>query len=96
MLQCLDCESVDLRAIVHVVKYLPLGARGGSVKVGGNNVTQMDLKNQWDKEDVRGPIVCLDCGAEHHYVVGSKKPLRLGRADEAREVDIEQLRALDG
>lgn len=32
---------------------------------------------------IRGPIFCADCEAEHFYVVGSPKPLRLGSFIEA-------------
>lgn len=72
---CLLCGGTDLRAVVTLTRMLPLSTRGDSVRVTGSEaaVTKLDLKSSWMNEEdgslkkVRGPIYCLDCGAEHAY-----------------------------
>lgn len=99
--RCLKCDSEGLLCKVTIVKYLPLADRNGTVKVGGSKVGQMDQKTFWDKtngkedgpdQEIRGPIMCPDCGTEHFYIVGDKKPLRVGSTEEAREVGADALR----
>ena len=91
--KCLACGATNLLAVVTIVKTVPFADKNGTVKIGGQKLGQMDLKNYWDKfsgeedapeQKIRGPVMCGDCEAEHFYVVGSKKPLRLGSTEEAR------------
>ena len=96
-MKCLACKSEALFGVLTLQKALPLAAKGGSVKVGGHNVTQIDLKNAWDKDVtgddklIRGPIQCAECGAAHYYVAKSKNSLRLGDYAEAVETGYEAL-----
>lgn len=83
-MKCLDCDSENLKAQVTLVYDVPLAARMGTVKIGGMKVTQLDLKEAWDKQAIRGPIRCFDCGAEHYYVYGATDPLRKGAVADAR------------
>lgn len=82
-MKCLSCGSESLFAEVTVKIFLPLAARLGSVKIGGNKITQIDIKRAWDLEEdgaakeVKSPIVCATCGARHHYTVGAASPLGL-------------------
>ena len=98
--RCLKCGG-DLVAIVTITKAVPLADRNGTVKIGGVKVGQMDLKNFWDKNNaredapdqaIRGPIKCVDCETEHFYLVGDKKPLRVGSTAEARAEGADALR----
>lgn len=82
-MKCLSCGSESLFAEVTVKIFLPLAARLGSVKIGGNKITQIDIKRAWDFEDdgtareVKSPIICAACGVEHRYTVGAASPLGL-------------------
>ena len=101
MAKCLSCGSEGtLLAKVTIVKMVPLADRGGTIKIGGQKLGQADLKETWDTvhrpsgiEDrlIRGPIICADCEAEHFYVVGSKRPIRLGSFEEAVEAGHDKL-----
>ncbi len=82
-MNCLSCGADSLFAEVTVKIFLPLAARLGSVKIGGNKITQIDIKKAWDclpdmtPREVKGPIVCGACGATHCYTVGAVPPLSL-------------------
>lgn len=86
---CLACGADALAAAVTLTRLVPLAARGGSVKVGGVKITQIDVRDAFIKtprgEDrrIRGPIYCTECGAEHHMVVPSDTILRLGPLTDA-------------
>jgi hypothetical protein len=84
-----------------MTKAMPLADKGGTVKVNGIKVGQVDLKNAWDtvsgvegspEREIRGPIRCGECESEHFYVSDSKDPLRLGSYEEAVSIGIEELR----
>jgi hypothetical protein len=82
-MKCLLCDSEDLKANVVYSTFMPLAMRHGTVKVGGHKVSQLDLKEAWDKvegvdKDIKGPIYCMECGTEHYYVVGDQHPLKMG------------------
>lgn len=98
---CLACGSSELFAIVKMIKAMPLADKAGTVKLAGIKVGQVDLKLAWDTvhglegspdKEIRGPIMCADCEAEHFYVTDSKDPLRRGSYEEAVVLGIEQLR----
>lgn len=83
-MQCVCCNGEDLVGEVVVKRLMPMAQRNGTVKVGGQGITQIDLKNAWalnsdgTPKAVMSPIYCQACGTEMHYVVGDKKPLREG------------------
>jgi hypothetical protein len=98
--KCLECGSTDLLCVITMTKTAPLADRNGTIKVNGVKVGQLDLKLAWDKtvpredaadQQIRGPIVCGDCSTEHFYVVGDKRPLRIGSVIEARAQGYEHL-----
>lgn len=81
---CLDCGSEELLGEVTLVRYLPLSSRGDSIRVTSKEakITSVDLKLSWEREgndvkEVRGPILCYDCGAIHEYHMGRDGGLRL-------------------
>lgn len=81
-MKCVNCDSEELAGVVTIEKVLPFTQKGGSVNVAGEKVTQKDLKEQWDKTHdrtgdryVRGPIICLECEAEHIYLKGVQPSL---------------------
>ena len=89
-MKCLSCGAEKLHAVVSISKTVPFANKGGTVKVGGQTITQLDIKAAWDKHVatgeenlIRGPIICMECEAEHYYVVRSLKPLRLGSFKDA-------------
>lgn len=97
-MKCLECGSDEvLMGVVTIRKALPLALKGGSIKVGGFKVSQIDIKNIWDKDvngddkRIRGPIQCSECGTEHFYVAKSKNSLRKGSYLEAIEQGYESL-----
>lgn len=103
-MKCLSCGNGDLYGLAVITKLAPMADRGGSIKIGGMKVGQMDAKDGWDSKWtgwswieralevvipeppcdtegnrlIRGPIFCVDCEAEHYYVVKTAKPLRSG------------------
>lgn len=84
-MECLYCGSEALHGEVTVKRLLPMAARNGSIKIAGGVVTQIDMKNAWHQaedgltaKEVLGPIFCVECGSEMHYVVGASTPLRKG------------------
>lgn len=97
-MKCKACDHPELLATVTLTRMPSLAARGGSIKVGGVKVSQLDLKEVWETEEVdgekverklRGPIHCAACGTSHFYVVGAKDPLFMGNYDEAVELGVE-------
>ncbi len=87
-MQCLACSSDQMVAVVTLVKYVPMADRNGTLKVGGLKLGQIDAKEAWDNDEtpgglvakrIRGPILCLDCQSEHHWVVAERK-LHLGKS----------------
>lgn len=87
-MECPGCKSKELVGKVVVEKLLPLASRNGTIKVGGQAVTQMDIKELWDgkpddPKSIKGPILCMDCGTEMVYVVGLAKPLKIMAYEEA-------------
>jgi hypothetical protein len=98
--KCLNCGEAELFAMVTITKAVPLADKGGTIKIGGQKIGQMDLKWTWDKiankddapdQKIRGPIVCGSCEQEHFFVVGDKNPLRKGSVVEARELGYDEL-----
>lgn len=99
--KCLHCGKPELLAMVTINKAVPLADKNGTLKIGGQKIGQMDLKNAWDKigglesgpdQMLRGPIICGNCETEHFWVVGDKKaPLRIGSVVEAREIGHQEL-----
>lgn len=88
-MECLYCKSKDsLFGEITIKRLLPLAARGGSIKIGGQAITQIDMKNVWHQDgdgrpkEVLGPICCVECGETMHFVVGSSTPLRKGPVPE--------------
>jgi hypothetical protein len=67
LLNCISCNSENLVGEVTVKRLLPLAKRNGTVKVGGQAITQIDLKNAWsidsegNEKPIRGPVFCMDC-----------------------------------
>lgn len=99
--RCLSCDQPELLAMVTIVKAVPLADKGGTIKIGGQKLGQMDLKWTWDKiankddapdQKIRGPIICAACEQEHFFVVGDRNPLRKGSVVEAREMGYDELR----
>lgn len=83
---CLKCGSAKLVAHVSIPWKAAFIERHGTVKIGGVRITQLDIKESWDKDPtgaeriLKGPIVCTDCGAHHVYYKGDEEPpLRLGK-----------------
>jgi len=76
-MKCVCCNSDDLFGKVTLSIGLEITKRGGSVKVGGSKISQLDMKDAWNKGNgcvpatIRGPILCADCGTEMFYVVGA-------------------------
>jgi hypothetical protein len=75
-MRCESCDSEELFGVVNIRKALPMAKRGGSVKVGGQKISQVDMKDAWDSGTVqdpkiKGPIFCGDCDTEHFYVTGA-------------------------
>lgn len=95
--KCLSCGEPELLAQVTITKLVPFADRGGTVKIGGQKLGQIDLKRSWDADEsgneqkIRGPIFCASCETEHYWVAGAKDPLRIGSVEEAREVGYEGL-----
>lgn len=93
-MKCPHCESEELLCPAHITVMLHPAKRGGSVKVGGVKVTQVDIKAAWDEDGggnpkkIKGPFKCVDCGEDSFYVVGAPKNLYKGDF-----VDAEQLGA---
>lgn len=78
---CKVCGSDQLLCEIVITKYLPLAARGGSVKVGQAKVTKLDLQEAWDREDgkdrkVKSPVICEACGTRYEYHVADADPLK--------------------
>ncbi len=94
-MKCPSCKGENLIGRVTIVKMLPMAQRGGSVKVGGSKISQVDLKNAWDKtgpgkdKDIRGPIWCSDCDQELFYVSGAKDNPYKGSYKDAERVGAE-------
>lgn len=88
-MKCPSCGSEKLIASVTIHKTLELAKRGGSVKVGGVKISQVDLKQAWEKtgpggeKPIRGPIMCNDCDEMLFYVVGAKSNPYKGHFKEA-------------
>lgn len=91
-MKCLSCGSEELFATVTIVRFVPMADRNGTIKVGGLKLGQVDAKEAWDSvqaaeglvdKKIRGPIICASCETEHYYVLGSKRPLRIGSYEEA-------------
>ena len=90
-MDCVACKAENsLYGRVVITKMVPIADRNGTVKIGGQKLAQTDLKLFWDTDvasgedrKIRGPIMCLHCEAEHYYVVGSKRPVRLGSYEDA-------------
>lgn len=82
-MKCIECGSEQLYGVVRVEVWLPMAAKGGSVKVSGAKVTQIDIKNEWDRASdgstnpVKEPIVCAACDTIHRYTVGKTPALSL-------------------
>jgi hypothetical protein len=80
-MKCTSCDSENLSAIVRIELGAPLAAKGGTLKVSGVKLTQLDIKAAWDSGNgsgdarIRGPIICQQCYTEHVYVVGLRNPL---------------------
>lgn len=49
-LKCKACDHSELKGRVVLERMVPLAARGGSIKVGGVKVSQLDLKDTWENE----------------------------------------------
>ena len=85
-MKCPECKADDMlygKVTLEVVAPL---ARGGGLKLGGVGITQDQIKEQWAKTldevgplDVHGPITCLGCDSEFHYIVGETPALKPGR-----------------
>lgn len=97
-LKCLACGG-NLVAIVTLTKAMPLAGRNGTVLLSGVKIGQIDMKQAWDyvgpyegaaPRKIKGPIHCEECEEEHYYIVGDKKPLRLGDVATAREAEYEE------
>lgn len=69
-MQCLVCASLNMKAHVTLEYDVPLTQRNGGIKIAGIKVTQLDLRDAWNKLELR-PIWCHDCLAEHLYDVGA-------------------------
>lgn len=81
-MKCPECKNDDLLyAKVRVEIDAPL-VKGGGVNLAGLGVTQAQVKEAWNKEDVRGPITCVGCGSEFQYFVGLTPALRLAEKTE--------------
>jgi hypothetical protein len=79
-MNCRECGSEQLLAKITLSYELPLAARSGSIKIGGNSVTAFDFKQAWEKQaPLRGPVFCGSCGTEHFLDTREKEMLRLGR-----------------
>jgi hypothetical protein len=93
-MECPQCGSKELLAVITIVRIIPLAQRGGSVKIGGQRLCQMDLRDAWDKhpydregpdKPIRGPIHCAECSAEMFHVTGAPQNPILGSYAEALE-----------
>lgn len=96
-MKCPVCDSKELVAFVTIRKVLELTQRGGSVKVGGVKVSQVDIKNVWDLNQgtkkprtIKGPIQCVECGSDLFYVTGAKNNPLMGHYDLAKRIEKEE------
>lgn len=98
-MECPSCKARDeIQAIFSVRVVAPLAKKGGSIKTAGVKVTQIDIKDAWNKDPIseeermiRGPLICMNCDAELVYVVKSDNPLREMTLDEAEEAGYDAL-----
>lgn len=73
VVQCLSCKGENLVGEVTIKKLLPLAKRNGTVKIAGQTISQIDLKNAWAENSdgstkrLRGPVYCEDCLTEMHW-----------------------------
>lgn len=89
-MKCMECGHDQLFAEVRIRKIVPFADKGGSVRLGGHNITQAEIKKTWDEDEtgaergIRGPVTCPECGCEHYYIKGEGKDagLRKGRYDD--------------
>lgn len=94
-MNCVYCGAESLVGEVTIKRMMPLAKRNGTIKVGGQAITQIDLKNSWalnadgSSKAVRAPIYCEDCLGEMHYVEGDKIPLKGGPPKEVPDLDPE-------
>lgn len=84
-MKCPECKAEDMLYGEVTLKVSAPLARGGGLKLGGIGVKQEDIKKAWetnislDERTVHGPITCLGCESEFHYVVGETPALKPGR-----------------
>lgn len=69
-IKCLECGSENMKARVELAYNVPLTARMGGIKIGGFKVTQLDLRDAWEKMQ-RRPIWCHECATPHVYIVAT-------------------------
>ncbi len=91
-MKCPYCGSEELLCPVHITVMCSPAKRGGSIKVGGVKVTQVDIKDAWNKDPagndkpIKGPFKCADCGESSFYVDGAPSNLYKGDMVEAEAV----------
>lgn len=78
-MKCPDCDSEEMKGYVQLERYIAMAKRNGTVKIAGEKVSQLDLKEKWDKnddgseKDVKGPIFCMECGERFEFVVSASQ-----------------------
>lgn len=50
-MKCLNCGNGDLYGLAVITKLASMADRGGSIKIGGLKVGQVDAKEGWDTKD---------------------------------------------
>lgn len=91
-MKCPVCGGEKLLAKVVITKMVPMAMRGGSIKIGGQKISQADLKTAWDKtgpgaeRTIKGPFLCTDCDSELFYVAGAKNNPYVGSHEAAKKL----------
>lgn len=49
-MKCMNCGSEQLYGVAVITKLAPMADRGGSIKIGGMKVGQVDAKESWDSK----------------------------------------------
>jgi len=89
-MKCLECGERTLEGYFKIEKWVPFSKKGGTlVFPPKSNITVDAQKQLFVDHEIRGPIRCTSCGAEHFYVPGAKEPLMQGSYEEAQSFGAE-------
>ncbi len=69
-MKCLNCGSEDVRAKVVLEKLFQLTSKGVNIKVAGQSITTLDMRDAWNRSD-RQILVCVECTIEMEFERGT-------------------------